>query len=219
MKLESGSCAYTVAKHRKNKEKFSLIISNQLSDDLKNTLKGKLIINGTEFTLESDKGLTTTDGQQISTLPAQYPTFTIYKAGLFLVINGTHFILRWDYGNRIYLTIDSRWKGKLDGVCSEYVRTSSGLVLHKHKHVNAWKVDRKCKVQVNKTIESKEKWRWAYDRCIAIFNGTSLQGTPFATCLSRLNEERRKVLYKQCIEETCRLARKFLRVFIYLFYD
>ncbi len=24
-------------------------------------------------------------------------------------------------GNRIYLTIDCRWKGKLDGVCSEHV--------------------------------------------------------------------------------------------------
>lgn len=30
--------------------------------------------------------------------PIRYPTFTIYRAGLFIVINGTHFILRWDHG-------------------------------------------------------------------------------------------------------------------------
>ena len=34
----------------------------------------------------------------LASSPVRYPTFTIYKAGLFAIINGTHFHLRWDFG-------------------------------------------------------------------------------------------------------------------------
>jgi hypothetical protein len=40
------------------------------------------------------------NGTTLTTLPARYSSFTIYKAGLFAVINGTHFILRWDFGRK-----------------------------------------------------------------------------------------------------------------------
>ena len=43
------------------------------------------------------------DDQALTTLassPARYSSFTIYKAGLFAVINGTHFHLRWDFGRK-----------------------------------------------------------------------------------------------------------------------
>jgi hypothetical protein len=43
----------------------------------------------------NDKDLTT-----LASSPARYSSFTVYKAGLFVVINGTHFILRWDYGKK-----------------------------------------------------------------------------------------------------------------------
>jgi hypothetical protein len=34
----------------------------------------------------------------LASSPVRYPTFTIYKAGIFAIINGTHFHLRWDFG-------------------------------------------------------------------------------------------------------------------------
>ena len=43
--------------------------------------------------LVNDKPLTA-----LASSPVRYPTFTIYKAGLFAIINGTHFHLRWDFG-------------------------------------------------------------------------------------------------------------------------
>lgn len=82
---------------------------------------------GVQISFESGKSIQVNDKEltSLGSSPARYSSFTIYKAGLFAVINGSHFIIRWDYGSRIYLSVDNRWKGKLDGLCSEHATSSS----------------------------------------------------------------------------------------------
>lgn len=41
------------------------------------------------------------NGQELENLastPVQYPTFTIRKAGIFAIVHGKHFQLKWDFG-------------------------------------------------------------------------------------------------------------------------
>jgi hypothetical protein len=44
----------------------------------------------------------------------------IMKAGMFFVINSTHFTIKWDGATRIYITIHSQWKGKMQGICGNF---------------------------------------------------------------------------------------------------
>jgi hypothetical protein len=67
-------------------------------------------------------------------------------------------------------------------------------------------VNSKCNVEVDKRKDDNEKWRWSHERCVAILNGTSSTNNPFSACLDKLNKERRKKLYKQCMEESCRFV-------------
>jgi hypothetical protein len=55
---------------------------------------------GVNISFESGKSIRVNDEilTKLASSPAHYSSFTIYKAGLFVVINGTHFILRWDHG-------------------------------------------------------------------------------------------------------------------------
>ncbi|CAF4806256.1 unnamed protein product, partial [Rotaria sp. Silwood2] len=127
---------------------------------------------GTHISLVSDKPILVNDTALtiLTASPLRYSSFTIYKAGLFLIINGTHFIVRWDFGNRIYLTIGNKWKRRLDGVCSAHGHPSKGFIIKKEKYTNVWKVNNKCKVEMNKANDDEEKWRWAHNICVNILN-------------------------------------------------
>ncbi|CAF0823545.1 unnamed protein product [Adineta steineri] len=204
LKLNSGSCEYIAAQLKNHKDKFTLILSNSESKN-EHSLQGRMTIDGINISFESDKSIYVND-KALTTLtssPAHYSSFTIHKAGLFVVINGTHFILRWDMGNRIYLTVDKKWKGKLDGVCSEHGSSNKDYVIQKPKHADSWKIDSECKVEESKpTDDNEEKSKWAHEKCVAVFDDSSSAKNPFSSCLSKLNNERRKTLYQQCIEET-----------------
>ena len=119
LKIHSGVCEYTAARFKKDPKRFDLTLSNNASAEHGHSLKGRLSIDGTDSTrscrfsettvsvwigitisLESGKPITV-DNKALTTLgssPARYPSFTIYKAGIFVVINATRFNLRWDTG-------------------------------------------------------------------------------------------------------------------------
>ncbi|CAF1077448.1 unnamed protein product [Adineta steineri] len=203
LKLNSGSCEYIAAQLKNHKDKFTLILSNSESKN-EHSLQGRMTIDGINISFESDKSIYVNDKALTTSTstPAHYSSFTIHKAGLFVVINGTHFILRWDMGNRIYLTVDKKWKGKLDGVCSEHGSSNKDYVIQKPKYADSWKIDSECKVEESKPTDDEEKSKWAHEKCVAVFDDSSSAKNPFSSCLSKLNNERRKTLYQQCIEET-----------------
>lgn len=55
---------------------------------------------GVQVSFESGKDIlvNNTALTKLGSSPARYPSFTVYKAGLFVIINATHFNLRWDRG-------------------------------------------------------------------------------------------------------------------------
>lgn len=75
-------------------------------------------------------------------------------------------------------------------------------------HINVWKVNQQCKVEVEKPHEENEKWRWSHERCVVILNGTLSSNNPFVSCVEKYDNERRMALYKQCMEESCRLVER-----------
>ncbi len=103
-----------------------------------------------------------------------------------------------------------------------FIQFSKGLILRKKKDVNVWKVNRKCKVEINKRTDGNEKWRWSHEQCVGILNGTSSTKHPFSSCLNKLSKERRKTLYKECMEETCRFVKWLMKIninhFLFIFF-
>jgi hypothetical protein len=87
-----------------------------------------------------------------------------------------------------------------------FFQFSQGIIKLKDKHVDVWKVNSKCKVERSKPNDGNEKWRWAHERCVAILNGSSSTKNPFSSCLDKVSKERRKTLYTQCMDETCRFV-------------
>ena len=102
--------------------------------------------------------------------------------------------------NEIYLFL---WECEI----SFLLRFRKDVSVQTEKRVNVWKVNSQCQAEVEKPKGGDEKWRWSHDRCVAILNGTSSDKNPFIPCLNKLNEERRRNLYKQCMEESCRFVR------------
>ncbi|CAF3994218.1 unnamed protein product, partial [Rotaria sordida] len=205
LRINSGSCEYTAARFKHDAKKFTLILSNNASTKHAHSLQSRLIINGTYISLASNKSIRVNDTTLtiLTATPIRYSSFAIYKAGSFAIIKGNHFIVRWDFGNRIYLTIGNKWKRKLDGVCSEHGRPNKGIIRKKEKYINTWKVNDKCKVEISKPNDDDEKWRWAHNICANIWNDSSSTKNPFSSCLNKFSQERRKTLYEQCMEETC----------------
>ena len=87
------------------------------------------------------------------------------------------------------------------------LRFSKGILSQKAKYANVWKTNKQCQVKSPKPKDNEEQLKWAHERCVQVFNGTSVESIPFAPCLSKLSEARRKTLYQQCTDETCRYVR------------
>ncbi|CAF3348387.1 unnamed protein product [Rotaria socialis] len=208
LKVNSGSCEYIAARFKHHAKKFSLVLNNHASTEHHHSLQTHLTISGTIIYLESGKPvqINNTALMALTSSPIHYPAFTIYKAGLFVIINGTNFIVRWDHDNRIYLTISGKWKGHLEGLCTKHDRPSKAFIIQKEKYTNVWKVNSKCEVESRKPKDDEEKSRWAHEICVHILNGTASTKNPFFPCLDKFSQERRTTLYDQCMEETCSCA-------------
>lgn len=205
---------------------------------------------GIQIHIETGKPIRVNDQDldNLASSPVHYPAFTIVKAGLFAIISGKHFRLKWDFGmcstddERFRLSIlknefrQSNWfnhrpcmertiRGCLQRTWPSQVNpffdlslrslidlvsfySSKGLVIRKDKHSKKWKVNKKCEGKPQIPTDNEEKWKWAHERCVVILKDASSSAitAPFSPCLQKLTEERRKNLYDQCMEETCRYA-------------
>jgi von Willebrand factor len=81
-----------------------------------------------------------------------------YRSGVFLVVElphiGVH--LKWDRGTRVYLKLDNRWKGKVQGLCGNYnydslddfLSPSGGLENNPIIFGHSWKLEEQCECKV-----------------------------------------------------------------------
>lgn len=77
-----------------------------------------------------------------------------YRVGDFIVaeIVELGFILKWDRGTRVYLKLDNRWKGKVQGLCGNYnydslddfTNPSLGVENSPTIFGHSWKLDDSC---------------------------------------------------------------------------
>ncbi len=77
-----------------------------------------------------------------------------YRSGVFLVVEMPHIglLLKWDRGTRVYLRLENRWKGKVQGLCGNYnydalddfLNPSHGTENNPIIFGHSWKLDDSC---------------------------------------------------------------------------
>jgi von Willebrand factor len=77
-----------------------------------------------------------------------------YHSGIFLVVEIAHigFLLKWDRGTRVYLKLENRWKGKVQGLCGNYnkdnlddfMNPSNGVESSPIVFGHSWKLEDSC---------------------------------------------------------------------------
>lgn len=78
----------------------------------------------------------------------------IHRSGIFLIVEIPHIgvLLKWDRGTRVYLKLDSRWKGKVQGLCGnfnddsldDFMNPSMGTESSPTVFGHSWKLDDSC---------------------------------------------------------------------------
>lgn len=82
-----------------------------------------------------------------------------YRSGVFLVVEILHIgvLLKWDRGTRVYLRLENRWKGKVQGLCGNYnydalddfLNPSLGIENNPIIFGHSWKLDDSCASEFN----------------------------------------------------------------------
>lgn len=87
-----------------------------------------------------------------------------YRSGIFLVVEIAHigFLLKWDRGTRVYLKLENRWKGKVQGLCGNYngdelddfMNPSNGVESSPIVFGHSWKLEDSCQSEFSYTYSS-----------------------------------------------------------------
>lgn len=77
-----------------------------------------------------------------------------YRSGNFIVVEIPHIgvLLKWDRGTRVYLKLENRWKGRVQGLCGNYnydalddfMNPSLGVENNPIIFGHSWKLDDSC---------------------------------------------------------------------------
>lgn len=77
-----------------------------------------------------------------------------YRSGVFVVIEIPNIgvLLKWDRGTRVYLKLENRWKGRVQGLCGNYnydalddfMNPSLGVENNPIIFGHSWKLDDSC---------------------------------------------------------------------------
>jgi hypothetical protein len=76
-----------------------------------------------QISLIRDRDVVINDEIELSRLnegAVKFGNVQIMKASLYYVINSTHFTIKWDGATRLYVTVHSNWKNKMEGICGNF---------------------------------------------------------------------------------------------------
>lgn len=170
-----GACNYVLTKGAiDSNEAFTVTIQNVLCGSLGVTCSKSVTIamlgqTHESITLNSDAAVpgSLMSKQETREIVTSGPlkSMSIHRAGVFVVIEVAGGIqLKWDRGTRVYVTLSSRWKGRVQGLCGDYnddaqndlKSPSSGLETSAMIFGESWKLDnfcpRKCCVNYNRCL-------------------------------------------------------------------
>lgn len=78
----------------------------------------------------------------------------VHRSGIFLIVEIPHIgvLIKWDRGTRVYVKLESRWKGNVQGLCGNYnydskddfMNPSSGVEQNPIIFGHSWKLDDSC---------------------------------------------------------------------------
>ncbi|KAL7040824.1 hypothetical protein ACKWTF_000531 [Chironomus riparius] len=205
-----GVCTYVLSKGKVlNADGYSVTIQNVLCGSNGVTCSKALTINlvGEEpesITLSSDTAVPGIKGL-LEAKPLK--KMLTYRSGVFLIVEIPHIgvMLKWDRGTRVYLRLENRWKGKVQGLCGNYnydalddfLNPSAGIENNPIIFGHSWKLDDSCSMpteQVDSCTLNPQRKTWSQFKC------GLLKSSEFAQCHSEVEVDS---YYKRCVHDTC----------------
>lgn len=145
------------------------------------------------------------------------PDITIKQAGIFIIINSTNFMVRWDGSTRVYITVSSSLKGSMKGLCGNNdgdvtndKLTSQGIISNDWSIVaESWKQSANCPNSLNLFIDDNNpcagketRQAWAQSKC-SIITERNIDN-PFFQCINNTDPTIVTNYYIQCMFDSCK---------------
>ena len=131
-----GSCQYYLAKEKNNT--FTVLAENVPCGSTGVTCTKNIIVTYRGATIDLQRGRNVIfNGIEIDNyeaIPKIYGQVSIFKSGVFSFISTPDFLIKWDGATRIYLTVYSKHRGNMEGLCGNYnddnsddIKTAQGI--------------------------------------------------------------------------------------------
>lgn len=148
-----------------------------------------------------------------------FPTdLTISIQGVLQVVKASHFELRWDGAQNVYILAKPTLREKTKGLCGNYnglkdddliarsnVLLSGGNSGNIIEFAHSWRIDSSCEAPgAPKPPCSQTEYRrqWAEEKCELLRNSSI--GAPFRECNRYLSKDELDGQYKNCLYDACK---------------
>lgn len=117
-----GGCQYYLAKTVNNT--FTILAENVPCGSTGVTCTKNIMIEYNGAIIELQRGRAVIfNGRQLEnyeSIPEIYGLVSIFRAGIFTIISTPDFLIKWDEATRIYLTVYSKHRNQMRGLCGNY---------------------------------------------------------------------------------------------------
>lgn len=144
--------------------------------------------------------------EQTSLQPATNK-LAIHRAGIFIIVEapGLGLQVKWDRGTRVYVKLDTKWKGRVGGLCGNYngnanddlQAPSGGIETSPLLFGHSWRLQDYCDVpteQIDACETHPQRKTWAQRKC------GILKSDVFRACHGEVPVD---LYLKRCIFDTC----------------
>ncbi|CAF2003035.1 unnamed protein product [Rotaria magnacalcarata] len=140
---------------------------------------------------------------------------TLMKSGLFVFVNSSNFMIRWDEKTRIYVTVHDNLKGQMAGLCGDFdgdssddLNTANGVPGTIGEMADSWKVEQTCVTEPSPIMDSsapcsnfEARREWAEKECYQVIDKS--ETNPFLPCIKKLDETVVRSYYIECLYDAC----------------
>ena len=202
-----GVCKYVLSKGKlENGNGYSITIQNVLCGS-----KGVTCSKSLQINLEGDSNETlhlSADARGLDTVSMAPTTkMLVHKAGVFKVIEIPHLgiQIKWDRFTRVYVKLDNKWKGRVQGLCGNNNKNikddmstpSYGIETSVLIFGHSWKLDSSCQMPTalsDSCAENPQRKTWSQMKC------GILKSSIFEKCHSEVSVD---TYHKRCVYDAC----------------
>ncbi|CAF1096107.1 unnamed protein product [Rotaria sordida] len=216
-----GNCQYYLAKEKNNT--FSILAENVPCGSTGVTCTKNIIIDYLGSIIDLQRGRNVIfNGIEIEnyeSVPKIYGQVSVFKSGVFTIISTPDFLIKWDEATRIYLTVYSKHRGNMEGLCGNYnddnaddIRTAQGITGSIIEMANSWKTAPTCGNLQESLVDNsdpcfghEQRRDWATTEC-SLIRGKSIDN-PFNPCIELIDPTQLDIYYKECLFDACNCDR------------